>query len=485
MLTDFSAALAPLLIFGIFEQLLGGSSLVPPYLIVFVLALVVLTGATAFVRLAVYQRLVSLNRRVRRLVDGDPKASKPKVVLALEGRLQTTGVDVDRLNTAALVDRAYSQFLSNLEYLNYFCRVLPNLLLALGLLGTFLGITLNLNQLSQTINDFGIGSIDDLVAQVQKPLQGMGIAFVSSLTAVFCSALLTAINLLRNTGVVKYQLLSALEDYLDNVYLPSLGRQTTFDRVETLAQDFLNRFGRVVTNAVEASLGDKVAQMNDRNRQSNELAQQVYRHFLEASESMSSGAKVFRESAEIFDRADFADKLANSTHDLASHQRSLAQAAQVLNQSSQSIQLALNLLQSSSQETIALGDEIRQLNQQSARVLETTQENQQSFSAIASQLHQSAQVYQAVIRNLDRMQKRMADRAENLTDARGEFIKAIAALREHTTEVAAGMQELGDRLAGGLPQREAQGQPMADRMSQLSRDLAEMQAQLDRLSDSE
>ena len=110
----------------------------------------------------------------------------------------------------------------NCESINYFCRILPNLLLSFGLIGTFLGITINLTNLSQTITQVDINDVRNLVEQLNKPLQGMGIAFITSLIAIFCSALLTVFNTIWNSNLAKVELLSLLEDYVDNIYLAQI-----------------------------------------------------------------------------------------------------------------------------------------------------------------------------------------------------------------------------------------------------------------------
>jgi len=83
-----------------------------------------------------------------------------------------------------------------------------------------LGITINLAGLSQTISQVEIADIQSLVEQLNQPLQGMGIAFVTSLVAVACSSLLIVINFFWNTTLAKSTLINNIEDYLDNIYLP-------------------------------------------------------------------------------------------------------------------------------------------------------------------------------------------------------------------------------------------------------------------------
>ncbi|MBO0351908.1 hypothetical protein J0895_23055 [Phormidium pseudopriestleyi FRX01] len=471
------------LVFGFIE--LFNSVLLPPYLLGFVLSLIVLTFVTIFLRWGVYQHLIYLASRVRGLIYADNPTKKPRIVEEIELRCKESSPALEQINTGALIDQVYGKHLLKNEQIDYFCRFLPNLLLSLGLLGTFLGITMNLAELSQTINDFGVGSIDALVEQVQRPLQGMGVAFISSLTAVACSALLTVVNLLRNTSIAKYQLISALEDYIDNIYGPALNRRSPLDkavdRLETIFSSFVNQFSVSVKEAVSSSLGESLDQITEGNRQSNHLATQVYNRLMESSSSMMSGATMFRESAQLFEKSQFANKLASSTDNLANTQRDLARSASVLNQSTQALQLAIASLQTTSQETIHLSEEIAGLSKNSGQVLNLTQNNQKALADVVGEMQQSAQIFHSVIKTLDTLQKRLATRTDRFVDVHTELYKLVESLKLFTEEMRGGMQTLGDRLIASLGDRNAVNpatDPVTTRISKLGNDLNAVQSQL-------
>lgn len=461
------------------------SVLMPPYLLGFVLSLIVLTFFTIFLRWGIYQHLIYLTSRVRGLIYENNPSQKPRIVEEIELRCKESNPALEQMNTGALIDQVYSRHLLKNEQIDYFCRFLPNLLLSLGLLGTFLGITINLAELSQTINDFGVGSIDGLVEQVQRPLQGMGVAFISSLTAVACSALLTVVNLLRNTSIAKYQLISALEDYIDNIYGPALNRRSPLDkavdRLETLFGTFVNQFSVSVKEAVSSSLGESVDQITEGNKQANHLASQVYNRLMESSSSMMSGATMFRESAQIFEKSQFANKLASSTDNLANTQRDLARSSSVLNQSTQALQLAIASLQNTSQETIHLSEEIAGLSKNSGQVLNLTQNNQKALADVVGEMQQSAQIFHSVIKTLDTLQKRLATRTDRFVDVHTELYKLVETLKLFTEEMRGGMQTLGDRLIASLGDRNSINpatDPVATRISKLGNDLNAVQSQL-------
>ncbi|GAB4277948.1 MAG: hypothetical protein Fur0025_04190 [Oscillatoriaceae cyanobacterium] len=463
------------------SSLLG---LVPSYLAVFIVVLVVMTGIAMLMRLAVYQYLMSLSDRVRRLVPNDNSTQKPKIVEEIERRLLESLPNLEKINTGAVIDRAYSQYLAGTEWRDYVARSLPNLLLALGLLGTFLGMTINLTELSQTINEFGRGNIDELVQQVQRPLQGMGVAFISSLIAVFCSAVLTGFNLLQNTTLAKSQLLSALEDYADNIYLPSLGHRAPLemaaDRIEGSLERLAGALGVALKEAVETSLAGQINQMVEENKQANHLATQVYSRFQESANAMMSGATIFKESANIFERSQFAQKLSVSTESLAHTIRELSRSAAVLNQATSTSNLAITSLQNSNEEMIRLGKEVAAVNAQSSQVLALTEGNQKSLADVVMQLQQATQIFHSVIRTLDLLQKRLDTRGDKLMNVQGELSALVEALKDYTEEMTVGMQNMGDRLVVALNQQ-ALGTPSAPveaRITSLAQELKTVRAQL-------
>ena len=482
----YLSAIAHGIIPGVVLPWSDGFPLVPSYLAAFCTVLAILTAIAIVLRLWVYQNLVVLSVRVRKLIHQESLRKKPRIIEEIEQRLQQSLPILDRMNTGALVDQVYSQQFSRNQQLDYFCRLLPNLLLALGLLGTFLGITMNLNELSQTINEFGLGSIDDLVQQVQRPLQGMGVAFISSLTAVSCSALLTLVNLLRNTNIARYQLLSALEDYVDNVYFPSLGYKTQMDkavdRLEHFFERFSHEFGTSVKQAVQESLGEQVSEIVEGNREANHLANQVYSRFLESAGAIKSGATIFRESANIFERSQFAHKLAGSTDNLVTSQRELSRAALVLNQSSQSIQMAIAGLQSSNDEMLRLSEQVSLATQQSTEVLGMTQANQNSLGDVVNQLQQASHIFHSIVRTLDFLQKRLDTRSDRLINVHTELSKLIETVRDYTEDVTVSLQTMGDRLVVAINETgsvsSSQKQEVTTKISELGNDLNLVQSNL-------
>ena len=371
--------------FEFLQQIATGFALLPSYLIVISILLVILpTIVAVLLRYFLYRHLRFLSTRVRRLLGGARQGQQPRIIENLEQRFQQASSQIEQVNTAALIEGIYSReqfsFLGlslHCEPIDYFCRILPNLLLAFGLLGTFLGITINLANISQTISQVEINDVRSLVQELNQPLQGMGIAFITSLIAVACSSLLTVVNFSWNTSLAKSAIINSLEDYLDNIYLPQLPARNpigeSIDRLVTEFDNFLSKFEDTVGQAIGQSVAVPIQQMVAENQKISKFAEQLYSGLIESSGSLEKSATSFRQAANTIEQSKFAEKLSSATADLAIAQNQFSQSSLVLKKSTQSIEHTLGTVQSSVQKMLDIGEEISNINKKYATMLALNQ----------------------------------------------------------------------------------------------------------------
>ncbi|WP_137906965.1 hypothetical protein [Dolichospermum planctonicum] len=432
---------------------------IPLYLIVITVFLVVIPSVvTIILRRYLYRYLIDLTNKVQRLIKTGSAEGQPKIIQTLEARFEEASKQLEQVNTAALIDQIYSQetikgFRFTCEQIDYLCRILPNLLLAFGLLGTFLGITINLSTLSQTINQTNPSDINNLVSELQKPLEGMSIAFTTSLTGLFFSALVTVANFIFNSGLAKYRLISSLEDYLDNVYFPEVQGDTRLDkivnRMVSQQDEFLTNFGKIVREAVEQSMGKVAKQIADGNQKTMELATQVYEKFDAAAGTISSAAnefkhsmtelnttsQIFKQSAETFNKSEFPLKLSLAVVDLSNTQQKFSESATSLAATTELIINALIEIENSSQSLINLGEEIKSMNQTSIEVLDLHQNNQNLLSEIIPQLHAGANSYEKATSKLDDLDQRVGDKFNNFDQLITAMTQLLENVKTYTTEL--------------------------------------------------
>ncbi len=339
------------------QQILSIYRLIPGYLVILAIFLVILPTIFAILlRYCLYRHLQYLAAKTRRLLSGVKLESAPRMITRLEQRFVDSSLNRDQFNTASVIEGAYSQekfyFLGlslGCDFVDHLGRILPNLLLSFGLLGTFLGITLNLASLSQTITQVDINDVRNLVEELNSPLQGMGVAFTTSLVAIACSSLLTVLNLLWNTNIVKANALSSIEDYIDNIYLPQIQPISSLEEaISQFSRDF---------DAMVHKLGDTIeASMT------------------KAFVKIHHSAETFEQAAHIFDHSRFPEKLTSATNDLAIAQNQFSQSSLVLQKSTQSLEHNLDSMQKLTRQFLELNQKVNQINQQYDSLVNLNQE---------------------------------------------------------------------------------------------------------------
>ncbi len=436
-------------------------TIIPFYLILFTLIMVVAPSVIAILlRMALHLHLTVLSQKVRRLIHWQTLGRKPHIVEYLEQRYTEAISRLEQVNTGALIDQVYGQesvlFLS-CDQIEYLGRILPNLLLSMGLLGTFIGITLNLTALSETVSNATAVDINSLLQALQKPLQGMGIAFITSLVSILFSAIVTVVNGLFNTAIAKNQLVNSLEDYLDNIYLQTLENNTRFDRViqgmNHSFEGFLNRFGQMVSAAVELALKEKIQELAIENHRATELAEKVYSRLTEATLTISQSTEEFKQSADHFlvvaerlEQSPFPQSLATATASLAQLQRGFDQSIHSLTTSVQTIEIAALELQSYSKRLAKFGEQMHQHQANSLQVIQAQQQTQQSLDQMISQLQAGTQGFQIAAKAVDQLQRRTIAKAEDLEALQGEIRQVVIALNQVSHNFQQGLDRLGKSL---------------------------------------
>jgi Sec-independent protein translocase protein TatA len=397
-----------------------------------------------------------LTKKVQRLINTGSSGVKPKIIQTLEDRFEQASKQLEQVNTGALIDQIYSQEKIKgftCEKIDYLCRILPNLLLAFGLLGTFLGITINLAALSQTINQSNANDVSNLVNELKKPLEGMSIAFSTSLIGIALSSVLTIFNSIWNTNFAKYQLISSLEDYLDNIYLPQVQGDTRLDkivnRMVSQQDEFLTNFGETVRKAVEQSMGKVAKQIADGNKETTDLARQVYEKFTDAAGTISSAAnefrssmselnitsQIFKQSAETFNQSEFPLKLSLATVDLSNTQQKFSESATSLAATTELIINALIEIEKCSQTLINLGEEINNTNRTSIQVLNLHHNNQNILTEIIPQLQQGANSYEKAVNKLDDLDQRVSDKVNSFDKLITTIDQLLKTVKTYTNDV--------------------------------------------------
>ncbi|MDJ0535426.1 MAG: methyl-accepting chemotaxis protein [Xenococcaceae cyanobacterium MO_207.B15] len=335
------------------QQLFTLFQLLPGYLVFLAIFLIIIPTIFGIIcRISLYNHLSEVSQAIKYLLHRGELERLPHIIYRIEPRFEISASGAEKLNTAAIIEGTYSQEKVKIlglsvfcDVIDYFTRILPNLLLSFGLLGTFLGITINLASLSQTITQVDITDVRSLIEELDQPLQGMGVAFITSLIAIASSALLTVINLFWNTNIAKSALLSFLEDYIDNICVPSLQTENPLNStIDRLNQDF---------SSMMTNLGHTIEQS-----------------MTKAFSKIETSANSFEQAANTLEQSRFPEKLSSATNDLAIAQNVFSQSSLVLQKSTQSLTTSLDSMQTLTRKVVEVGQQVNQINQKYSDLLE-------------------------------------------------------------------------------------------------------------------
>jgi exonuclease VII small subunit len=470
------------------------------YLVFIILSIV--TIVTILLRISLYRYLILLTNKVQRLIKTGSAEGQPKIIQTLEARFEQASKQLEQVNTGALIDQIYSQETIKgftCEQIDYLCRILPNLLLAFGLLGTFLGITINLSTLSQTINQTNASDINNLVSELKKPLQGMSIAFSTSLIGICLSSILTISNGIWNTSFAKYQLISSLEDYLDNVYFPEVQGDTRLDkivnRMVSQQDEFLTNFGETVRKAVEQSMGKVAKQIADGNKETTDLARQVYEKFTASAGTISRAAnefqnsmsalnttsQIFKQSAETFNQSQFPLKLSLAVVDLSNTQQKFSESATSLAATTEVIKTVLTEVQNYSQTLIKLAEEINNTNKTSIQVLDLHQNNQNLLTEIIPQLQQGANSYEKAVNKLDDLDQRVRDKVNSFDKLITTIEQLLENVKTYTMDVNTTINIASNQIDGNNQKLQTFVNDTNDYVRKFSLEFTKIQSELIKL----
>lgn len=146
-------------------------------------------------------------------------------------------------NVQAIIEDHFRAGFSGLLVAERFVRAATSLVLVLGLLGTFYGLTLSIGKLVHLVSA-DTGAVTDVTQAIPHgltdALTGMAVAFSNSLVGIGSAVVLTVVGVINNVADRRTALMVQMETHLDRV-LPQR-RGSSSDAVASLAG-----FGESVT----------------------------------------------------------------------------------------------------------------------------------------------------------------------------------------------------------------------------------------------
>lgn len=199
------------------------------------------------------------------------------------------------INTQAIIEKNFNHELASLQLGERFVKRAVSLMIILGLLGTFYGLTLSIGRLVELLSSSEsvdvIDSMDSVVGGLINSVTGMSVAFVTSLFGIASSIILTVINIFLGVEEVRESVMVEIEEYLDNY----LSNDITFEKeskeiaANNELKESIENFGDKLENSIK--------EITDIFSYRFTAAASGIEQF---SENMQSSVKLFNQSLETF-----------------------------------------------------------------------------------------------------------------------------------------------------------------------------------------
>lgn len=262
-------------------------------------------------------------------------------------------VDTQLITTSMLsyteAARVFGIKLSFTEF-DQFVRSGPSTLITLGLLGTFIGLTGNLSELSQILDSAKLSPADSLL-KASAILSPMATAFISSLVAVSLSLVVWAFGIIKGINTLVADLNELMGAYLDQVIQANSKRYSlmreSLERMEVYLTNFLATFTERVGSSIDRAMRDKVGEVFD-SLTTSANAQAKYVSFLEdGGTSLQQAGNAFERASAVFSRTSFASDFSDATKQFLLSTTDAAEKSTQLADSASQLDLLLTSLRES------------------------------------------------------------------------------------------------------------------------------------------
>lgn len=162
-------------------------------------------------------------------------------------------------NTPAIVTSTIHADMGFYLFCERFLSNAVSLFVTMGLLGTFLGLSLSVSSLSQLLGSTADwqNALNNMGSGLLEALSGMGVAFYTSLFGVACSILLTILRSIFSPESIREQLENEMELWLDHRVAPRLGTDMAKDDSAVVRQMIggMNAAAAAIDDALKGTTG--------------------------------------------------------------------------------------------------------------------------------------------------------------------------------------------------------------------------------------
>lgn len=319
-------------------------------------------------------------------------------------------INNNNVNTQAIIEKNLTEHLKLSSFGETFVRKSMSMMITLGLLGTFIGLTISVSELVNVLlQDIGSASLDwnEILVRLAAAAKGMGAAFTTSLVGLFGSVILNFALIAIDCEEQKRSLMIDVEEYLDNnvAVLIAKDKETEYTMMNRILKDTFVEFG----SKIEMTLKDTVDSFADK------LTNVVM--------DVSVSSQALDTTVERFDSA--ISTLAVAMKDMSDFNVNLKENVDKMDVSfikmSESLSDSANLIMKNYDAIRSFAEDVKSAAGQMAV------SNKETLEELASLAEQVDQTVSALQQLTTTMKQSSEDNAESISNMKDSFEKAIIA----------------------------------------------------------
>jgi hypothetical protein len=200
------------------EAFLNNFALLDPSAYGVIATIVLLLVLGVAITLVSRARYSALHKELRR---GDDFRS-PVLTGIVRDTLESLERGATDLNSQAIIEHNFQKRMAGMLIGERFVKATTGLLIILGLVGTFYGLTLSIGKLVNLVSADAGGGADiaaGLTSGLTQALSGMSVAFTCSLFGIMAAILMTLLGVFMNVADMRIALMVEIETFLDSQVL--------------------------------------------------------------------------------------------------------------------------------------------------------------------------------------------------------------------------------------------------------------------------
>lgn len=168
-------------------------------------------------------------------------------------------INNNNVNTQAIIEKNFEEHMKLSSFGETFVRKSQAMMVTLGLLGTFIGLTISVSELVNVLlQDIGSSSLDwnEILVRLAGAAKGMGAAFSTSLVGLLGSVILNFALIAVDCEDQKRSLMIDIEEYLDNniAVLIAKDKETEYTMMNRILKDTFVEFGSKIEDTLKQTI---------------------------------------------------------------------------------------------------------------------------------------------------------------------------------------------------------------------------------------